>query len=448
MARRAPAFPVPSRSRRRPRPVRRDGFLKTSLDNGLTVVLKEQHHAPVVTFWIWYRVGSRDEPTGLTGISHWVEHMLFKGTPTYPKGTLDRLISREGGAWNGMTWLDFTTYFETLPSDRWTIAPEIEADRMTKALFHPKEVEAERTVILSERHGYENNPLFLLSEQVQALAFQAHPYGHEVIGWPGDLQTMTREDLYRHYRTYYAPNNAVVVAVGDFRIPEALRVIERAFGRIRPVPEIPRLRVQEPPPRGERRTVLEGEGNTAYLEIAYLIPEATHPDFLPLVVLNAVFTGTGSLSFSGGTSNKTSRLYRALVERGIAADIEGSLIPTVEPFLYRLTATLQPGRHPQEAEAVIDAEIDRLQTEPLRPEEFEKALKQARADFAYSSESVTNQGFWYGWSEIFADYTWFEGYLDRLKQVTPEDVQRVARAYLVRSRRTVGWYLPTRRAAS
>jgi zinc protease len=166
------------------------------------------------------------------------------------------------------------------------------------------------------------------------------------------------------------------------------------------------------------------------------------------VVLNAVFTGTGSLSFSGGTSNKTSRLYRALVERGIAADIEGSLIPTVEPFLYRLTATLQPGRHPQEAEAVIDAEIDRLQTEPLRPEEFEKALKQARADFAYSSESVTNQGFWYGWSEIFADYTWFEGYLDRLKQVTPEDVQRVARAYLVRSRRTVGWYLPTRRAAS
>ncbi|WP_352428762.1 pitrilysin family protein [Thermoflexus sp.] len=424
---------------------RRPGFLKTVLDNGLTVVLKEQHHAPVVTFWVWYRVGSRDEPTGLTGISHWVEHMLFKGTPTYPKGTLDRLISREGGAWNGMTWLDFTAYLETLPADRWTLAPEIEADRMTKALFHPREVEAERTVILSERHGAENNPLFLLAEQVQALAFQAHPYGHEVIGWPGDLQTITREDLYRHYRTYYAPNNAIAVAVGHFRIPEALRAIERAFGRIRPVPQIPRLQVTEPPQRGERRVVVEGEGNTAYVEIAHRVPEATHPDFTALVVLNAVLTGSGSLSFSGGTSNKTSRLYRALVDTRIAADVEGTLIPTQEPFLYRLTATLQPGRRPEEAEAVIQAEIERLQTEPIRPEEFEKALKQARADFAYSSESVTNQGFWYGWSEIFADYTWFETYLERLAQVTPEDVQRVARTYLVRTNRTVGWYVPARR---
>ncbi|HXF70311.1 MAG TPA: pitrilysin family protein [Thermoflexus sp.] len=442
MWRRQPWFAHPAGTRRRPRTVRRDGFLKTVLDNGLTVVLKEQHHAPVVTFWVWYRVGSRDEPTGFTGISHWVEHMLFKGTPNYPKGTLDRLISREGGAWNGFTWLDFTAYFETLPADRWTIAPEIEAERMTKALFHPKEVEAERTVILSERHGAENNPLFLLGEQVQAIAFQAHPYGHEVIGWPGDLQTMTREDLYRHYRTYYAPNNAIAVAVGDFRIPEALRVIERAFGRIRPVSEIPRLRVVEPPQRGERRVVIEGEGNTAYLEIAYHVPEASHPDFMPLVILNAVLAGSGSLSFSGGTSNKTSRLYRALVESQIAADIGSSLIPTLEPFIYSLTVTLQPGRRPEEAEAVIDAEIQRLQSEPIRAEEFEKALKQARADFAYSSESVTNQGFWYGWSEIFADYTWFEGYLERLAQVTPEDIQRVARAYLTRTNRTVGWYLP------
>ncbi|MFN3929078.1 MAG: M16 family metallopeptidase, partial [Thermoflexus sp.] len=304
------------------------------------------------------------------------------------------------------------------------------------------EVEAERTVILSERHGAENSPLFLLGEQVQALAFQAHPYGHEVIGWPGDLQTMTREDLYRHYRTYYAPNNAIAVAVGDFRISEALQVIERAFGRIRPVSEIPRLRVVEPPQRGERRVVVEGEGNTVYLEIAYRVPEATHPDFLPLVILNAVLAGSGSLSFSGATSNKTSRLYRALVESQIAADIGSSLTPTMEPFIYTLTVTLQPGRRPEEAEAVIDAEIQRLQSEFIRAEEFEKALKQARADFAYSSESVTNQGFWYGWSEIFADYTWFESYLERLAQVTPDDVQRVARTYLTRTNRTVGWYLP------
>ncbi|HJW84172.1 MAG TPA: pitrilysin family protein, partial [Anaerolineae bacterium] len=177
----------------------RDGVLKATLDNGLTVVVQENTHAPVATFWCWYKVGSRHERSGITGISHWVEHMLFKGTRTFPKATVDRLVSREGGVWNGMTWLDFTTYFETLPAAKIDLALRIEADRMVNALFAPKEAESERTVIISERQGNENNPQFLLSEVLHATAFIAHGYHHDTIGHLCDLQSMTRDELYGHY---------------------------------------------------------------------------------------------------------------------------------------------------------------------------------------------------------------------------------------------------------
>jgi zinc protease len=211
---------------RRPKLLTHNGTTKAILDNGLTVVVRESHNAPVSTFWCWYKVGSRLERAGITGISHWVEHMLFKGTPQFPKRELDRMISREGGTWNGFTWLDFTTYFETLPADRFDLAFRIEADRMVHATFDPKEVESERTVIISERQGHENSPHFLLSEEVQAAAFRVHGYHHEVIGDLCDLQTMTRDQLFYHYKTFYAPNNAVAVAVGDFKAADVMKQIQ------------------------------------------------------------------------------------------------------------------------------------------------------------------------------------------------------------------------------
>ena len=182
---------------RRPKIITRNGTTKAVLDNGLTVIVRESHNAPVSTFWCWYKVGSRVERPGITGVSHWVEHMLFKGTPAFPKRELDRMISREGGMWNGFTWLDFTTYFETLPADRFDLAFSIESDRMVHAVFDPKEVASERTVIISERQGNENSPQFLLAEEVQAAAFRVHGYHHEVIGDLCDLQTMTRDQLYQ-----------------------------------------------------------------------------------------------------------------------------------------------------------------------------------------------------------------------------------------------------------
>jgi zinc protease len=421
----------------------RNGVLKTVLPNGLTVVLRENHNAPVATFWVWYRVGSGRERTGITGISHWVEHMLFKGTQKFPGRSADQVISREGGQWNGFTWLDFTTYFETLPAEKIELGLALEADRMVNAPFRPRDVSSERTVIISEKQGGENSPRQLLGEEVQAAAFRAHGYGHETIGHLCDLQTMTRDDLYNHYRTYYAPNNAVAVAVGAFKAAEMLKQIEKSFGKIKRGPAIAPNVVIEPEQRGERRVTVEGPGTTSYFELAYHAPAAKDPDFPACVAMDAILAGASSLSiFGGGTTNASSRLYKALVETELATDVGGSLIPTADPYLYGLSATVRQGHTPQEVEAAFDAEIDRMMNESVQEAELAKALKQARASFAYGSESVTNQGFWYGWSEVFADYHWFETYLDRLAAVTVEDVQRVAQKYLRRGNRTVGVYLP------
>ncbi|HEY80266.1 MAG TPA: insulinase family protein, partial [Caldilineae bacterium] len=183
--------------------------LTKTLSNGLTVILAERRATPAASFWLWYRVGSRNEQPGLTGISHWVEHMLFKGTASHPQGDFDRMIQREGGHFNGMTWVDWTTFYVTLPADRIGLALAIEGDRMQRALFDPEEVASERTVIISEREGRENRPGYMLREQVQAASFLCHPYRHMVIGWKEDLQRITREDLVAHYRAFYTPNNAV-----------------------------------------------------------------------------------------------------------------------------------------------------------------------------------------------------------------------------------------------
>jgi zinc protease len=427
----------------RPKITARHGVLKTVLDNGLSVILKENHNAPVATFWCWYKVGSRHERSGVTGISHWVEHMLFKGTKTYPKATVDKLVSREGGVWNGMTWLDFTTYFETLPAAKIDLALHIEADRMANSLFTPREVESERTVIISERQGNENSPQFLLGEVLQATAFIAHGYHHETIGHLCDLHSMTRDDLYSHYKTYYAPNNCVAIGIGAFDAKDMLARIAKTFGKIKPGPALPVIASVEPEQKGERRVTVEGEGTTSYIDVAYRVPEARHPDFTPLVVLDAILAGASSLSmFGGGSTNASSRLYRALVDTELTTDVSGGLLPTHDPFLYIIGATVRQGRSPAEVETALDAELQKIVDQPPVQAEVDKAIKQAKAQFAYGSESVTNQGFWYGFSEMFAGYTWFEQYLDRLARVTVDDVQRVAQAYLVKSRRTVGYYVP------
>ncbi len=420
-------------------------ILKTRLPNGILVLLKEIHTAPLISSWVWYRVGSRDEPTGRTGISHWVEHMQFKGTPEFPPAILDKSISREGGVWNAFTYLDWTTYYETMPADKIDLGLRLEADRMVNSTFDSQEVASERTVIISEREGNENEPLFMLAEAVHSAAFRVHPYHHMVIGDMADLQSMQRDDLYAHYRRYYVPNNAVVAVAGDFKPRRMLARLKELFGGIEDgVPPL-RLVRPEPPMRGELRLEVEGPGETSYLQAAYRAPAASDPDFFPLTIVDSLLAGPSNLNMfgGGGISNKTSRLYRALVEKELAVSVHGGMQATIDPFLYTITATVHPEHKAGEVLAGLDDEIKRIQDNLVSAEEVARAIKQARAMFAYGSENITNQAFWLGYAEMFASYDWFLTYLDKLAEITPEDVQRAAQKYLHPKNRVVGTYVPT-----
>jgi zinc protease len=354
------------------------------------------------------------------------------------------MISREGGLWNAFTHLDWTTYFETMPADKIDLALRLEADRMLNSAFDPDEFEAERTVIIAERQGNENSPIFQLDEAVQAAAFRVHPYHHEVIGDMVDLETMQRDDLYHHYRTFYVPNNAVLAMAGDFDTETILAQIRELYEPIPAGTEPPRQSRMELPQSGEHRLTVEGPGETTFVRLAFRAPPADHPDFYPFTVLDSLLTGPSSLNmFGGGISNKTSRLYRTLVEGEWAVGVGGGLQATIDPFLYEITLTVHPDKEPGEVIRTLDAEVTTLLNELPPAEDLARAVKQARALFAYGSESITNQAFWLGYSEMFASYGWFTGYLDRLAAVTPEDVQRVAQVYLRPKNRVLGTYQPT-----
>jgi len=416
---------------------------QTTLSNGLKVLLKEVHTAPIISSWLWYRVGSRDEVNGKTGISHWVEHMQFKGTDQFPANILDKSISREGGMWNAMTYMDWTAYYETMPADKIDLALRLESDRMINSHFDPSEVDSERTVIISEREGNENEPLFTLGEAIQQTAFRVHPYHHEVIGDMADLRTMTRDDLYNHYRNFYVPNNAVMAVAGDFDTNTMLARIKELFEPIPSGKEPARLAREELPQNGEARLSVEGPGATYYVQACYRFPAASHPDFLPLSVLDSLLSGPSNLNmFSGGISNKTSRLYRALVDKELAVSVHGGAQATIDPFLYSITMTIHPKRKSDETLAALDKEIQRVKEEKVSKPEIARAIKQARALFAYGSENITNQGFWLGYAEMFADYEWFQTYLEKLSKVTAKDIQRVANEYFKSQSRVVGTYVP------
>ncbi len=418
---------------------------RTVLSNGLVVILREVHTAPVATFWIWYRVGSRNEVTGITGISHWVEHMLFKGTPTLRKGEFSRLINRHGGSWNGFTWKDFTAYFETLPAEHLSLGIRIESDRIRNALFDPVEVASERTVIISEREGAENNPEYALYEEVEAAAYRVHTYRHAVIGYKSDLLAITHDDLVRHYQTYYTPNNAVVVAVGDFDSASLLREVREAFEAIPPGPPPPPVRSVEPPQEGERRVMVRRPGGSVpQLQMAFHAPAATDPEFFPVLVLDGVLSGFKGPGVFGGEAMgvRSSRLYRALVEQQLAVDTGSAFRPTLDPTLFEIGATLRPGVPPDRVEAVVLDELKRLCDEPVATEEMEKLRKQARAQWVYAGDGVSRQAVLLGSTEVVADGDYLTRFGERLGSVTPEAMQEVASRLFVDRNRTVGWYIP------
>jgi zinc protease len=419
-------------------------LIQETLNNGLLVNLKEIHSAPIISHWVWYRVGSRNEIAGKTGISHWVEHMQFKGTDKFPAGVLDRAISRDGGFWNAFTFLDWTTFFETMPADKINLALELESDRMVNSNYPVEEVNSERTVIISEREGSENEPLFRLDEAMQNAAFPSHPYRNEIIGSVEDLHAIQRDDLYAHYRSHYCPNNAVLAMAGDFDSEEMLKLIRQFYGSIPAGKVVTHFPEQDAPSQNEQRIEVKGPGDTTYLQLAYRAPAASNDDFFTLTVIDSLLTGPSSLNMfgGGGISNKTSRLYQALVEKEQAISVYGGLQATIDPHLYTISLTIRPDRKPEKVLHVIDDEIEKLQQTLISQAEIDRAVKQARALFAYGSENVTNQGFWLGYPEMFDQYGWFTHYVEKLNQVTPQNIQQTLQEYLSPKRRVVGIYLP------
>ncbi|MEW5720474.1 MAG: pitrilysin family protein, partial [Chloroflexota bacterium] len=304
-------------------------------------------------------------------------------------------------------------------------------------------------VIISEREGAENEPRFWLGEEIQAAAFKVHPYHHDTIGWKTDLETMTRDDLYAHYKTYYAPNNAVIVAAGDFDADDMLAKIEKHFGALPRGKDAPPVKTVEPPQEGERRVFLRRPGPAAYFHAAYHAPKATDPDYFPVFVLVGVLSGVGGMSFSGhGSPGRSSRLYRALVETGLAVDVDSSFRATLDPSTLDVAATVRPGVAVEKVERAIFAELEKIATMRVTEQELAKVIKQARSQFVYAMDGVMNVGGWLGQLEVVASYKMYESFLDNLTKVTREDVLRVAAKYLGETNRTVGWFIPTNGGAA
>jgi zinc protease len=419
---------------------------RTTLGNGLKVLIQEEHTAPLASVWCWYRVGSKDERPGLTGVSHWCEHMNFKGTTNIPRDQVKGIIEQYGGSWNGYTWIDETTYLETATRDALDRMLFIESERMANCLYHPEDCESERTVIISELQGGENDPDQLLEQELTATAFKAHPYRHPTIGWLSDLQTMTRDDLYGYYRRYYVPNNATLVVVGDVDTEHVMRRVDHYFDSIQPGSTPERVRTQEPEQTGERRLTIRREGTTAYLKVGYHAPSAADERFFPLLVLDAVLTGAKGMnlwsSFRVPPPQRSARLYRALVDRGLASSIHGSLMPTEDPFLYTLSVTAKSGTPLASVESALLAGLDAVCRDGINAAELTKAKAQLRARLVFDNDSVTNIAHQFGYFETIGSLDAFSDAPSRIAAVTLDEVAEAARRVLAASNRTIGWFDP------
>lgn len=411
--------------------------IETVLPNGLKILLREEHKAPVVTFQIWYKVGSRNEQLGKTGVSHVLEHMMFKGAKKYGPKQYSQTVMRNGGNDNAFTSKNYTAYFENFASDRVEIALDLESDRMQGLLLDPKEFLSERAVVMEERRmRYDDDPTSTMVEQMMATAFLAHPYQWPVIGWMADLGNLTRDDVVRQYRTYYAPNNATIVVAGDFDAKKLLPLIKQYFGPIPRGPMVPAVGAVEPKQLGERRIIVRKEAELPAVFAGYHTPNLRHPDAAALEVLQAILS-----------SGKSSRIYRSLVYEQQLALYAGGDYDSVstDPNLFYVYAGVMPGKTTEEVEHALYAEIEKLKSGPVTGEELQKAKNQIEAGFTMGKDSVFYQAMLLGQYETVASWRLLENYLDGIRAVTAADIRRVAKKYFSADNRTVGILVPIKK---
>src|SRR5205809_6029496 len=357
-----------------------DGVVAETLDNGLRVLLLEDHRSPIVSLQLWYRVGSRNEARGATGIAHFLEHLMFKGTPTTGPRSFARIVEQNGGQDNAFTSQDVTSYYVNIAADRVALVVDLEADRMQNLLLDPKEIESERQDVIEERRTRtEDDPGGFLGEEVSSIAFKSHPYGAPIIGFMEDIKRITPEEIRAFYKTYYMPSNAILVAVGDFKAHEVLAKIRAKFGKIPRRATPPPVPAVEPPQNGERRVVVAKQAQLPIVYVGYHVPNQTSADAFPLEMLSTILS-----------EGRASRLYKRLVyERQLALEAGGDYnYFSQDPNLFWFWATPMPGQTAEAMEKALLAEMETLKKEPVTDEELQRAKNQVEATFVFQEDSV------------------------------------------------------------
>ena len=411
-----------------------DDVLEATLDNGLRVLLLEDHRSPIVSFQVWYRVGSRNERPGATGLAHLLEHMMFKGTPTYGPRMFATLVERNGGQDNAFTSQDVTSYFVNIAADKVDLVIALEVDRMQNLLLDPKGFQSERMVVMEERRlRTEDDPEGFLAEELSAIAFLAHPYRFPTVGWMEDIRRLTVEELRAFYRTYYVPNNALVVAAGDFKPPELLEKIRKHFGVIPRGADPPSVQVVEPKQNGARRVTVKKEAQLPLVFVGYHVPNYASKDAPALELLSTILS-----------EGRSSRLYRRLVyEQEIALNAGGDYSYfSTDPNLFWFFATGQPGQSPETLERALMQEVERLKNEPVSEVELQRAKNQIEASFVFRQDSVYSRASLLVRFELIGGWRLEKAFVPGIRAVTAEDLRRVAQTYFPDERRNVGVLLP------
>jgi zinc protease len=404
-----------------------------TLENGMKVLVQEDHNIPNVAMYLFYKVGSRNERPGTTGISHFFEHMMFNGAKKYGPKQFDIQMDNAGGSNNAYTTRDLTVYTNWFPRTALELMFDMEADRIRDLAFDPKIIESERGVVYSERRNGDNNNSSVLGEQLNAAAFIAHPYQWPVVGWASDIESWTLDDLKQHFRMAYAPNNCILVVVGDTTSAEILGLAKKFLEPIPSQAPPPPVRTKEPDQRGERRVIVRKLAQLPIQFVAWHVPETKHPDTTALDVLQRLLS-----------EGQSSRLYRRLVDTDqLAVSVSAGFGTTLDPALFRVTIQPRTGVDTARTEAVLYEEIERVRTQPVSDAELAKAKNQIIAGMYRQMKTIAGRANLLGTFEIFyGDHRRLYSIDKEVAAVTAGDVQRVARKYLTADNRTVATLIP------
>ncbi|HSQ35888.1 MAG TPA: pitrilysin family protein [Candidatus Binatia bacterium] len=404
------------------------------LDNGLKIVLLEDHDIPNIAYYTFFRVGSRNERPGLTGVSHFIEHMMFNGTQANGPGEFDRVMEANGGANNAFTGEDLTGYTNWYPAAALEKMIALDADRMQGLIFESKVLESERGVVASERRmAIENNNENLLAETVQAAAIMAHPYHWGVIGWMIDILGWKRVEIIAYYRTFYSPNNAVIVVCGDFKTDAIMALIRKYYAAIPRGPEPPALVTVEPPQLGPRRVVLRKPAQTPSFMQVFHAPAASDPDFPAMDVLGLALL-----------QGESSRLYQRLVAREqLAIEVSGGITKSLDPFLFTITVKPRPGADLGRIEAIIAEELERIKKEGIAEHEIRKAVNSLRTDFYNPLQTIAGKAYTLGQSEIlYGSHEAVFKAMEPYQTVTSGQIRALADKYFSENNQTTGVLIP------